>query len=210
MSARRSRTDRLEPLLAPGVRFLWGAVLLVLFVLQGVLLLKAALVLLFALLAVLSGKRIRWLYFLLLAASITAFNLLSPLGRVLVRIGPLPVTRGALGSGLTKALTIVGLVFVSLFTVSRNLSLPGRFGAFLGRSFYYFERLYAEKKRIRRQHVWEDVDAILARVFVAPSPGEAKREGGRSTAAGLALAAAMVALTAGALFLPAGLFPALQ
>ena len=208
MSARSTHPDRIEPLLPPTQRFLWGTTLLVLFLFQHLLPVKLLLVLLFGGLGILAGKRIRWSYFLLLAASITLFNLLTPYGRVLFSLGPLDVTSGALTDGLMKGITIVGLVFVSLFSVSRRLVLPGRFGAFLGRSFYYFERLYGERKRVRRSHIIEDIDAILERASAIEAeddqPGERIE---RRPVAGILVAALVVVVVAGTLFIPARLLP---
>ena len=97
------------------------------------------------------------------------------------------------------------LVFISLFTVSRDLRLPGRFGLFLGRSFYYFERLSAERRRIRRAHVWEDIDAILESASADDGP-QAQPPAGRAAAwrvspVGAALAAATAGAAAAAFFL---------
>lgn len=206
MSARTSRRDRFEELIAPRLRFVWGAVLLVLFVLQSNLILKSLLVLLYGYMAVVAGKRIRWTYFVVLIVSVTFFNLLTPFGTVLLRIGPFTATEGALLSGLRKGVTIVGLVFVSLFTVSRKLVLPGRFGAFLSRSLYYFERLYAEKKKVRRGHVIEDIDAILERVSEGGSIDrtelESRNQGDsnrRTGTPGVAIVVGVLLVSAGAL-----------
>ncbi len=207
MSARVSRPDRLAGLLGPAARFAWGTLLLLLFLPQRALAPKAAMALAWGLLATAAGKRVNWIYFGFFTLSIAAFNLLSPWGRVLLTIGPLRVTEGALAAGLSKGVTVTGLVFISLFTVSRDLRLPGRFGSFLGRSFYYFERLSAQRRRIRRAHVWEDMDAILESASAedpdAASP--AQPAGGaaawRVSPAGAALAAATVVAAAAAFFL---------
>lgn len=204
-----SRHDRFEGLLGPGIRFLWGTSLLILFLFQQNPLLKLLLVALFASLATAAGKRIRFLYFLTLVATITIFNLLTPYGQVLAVLGPLRITQGALVDGATKGFTIVGLVFCSLFTVSRRLVLPGSFGLFLARSFFYFERLYSEKKRVRRDHIIEDIDAIMERVSSVdeePEPGEA--EGG-TTVKGVAVALSILTLVAASLVVPASLLPAI-
>jgi heptaprenyl diphosphate synthase len=179
--------DRLEPLLEPRLRFAWGVALILLFVLQRHLAVKALEVLCFAILATLAGKRVRWGYFVVLTLSITAFNLLSPWGQVIIAWGPVRITRGALETGLAKGLTIVGLVFVSLFTVSRYLRLPGRFGGFLARSLLYFELLYDQRRSVNRRGLIADVDQILedtlARGRVGEDQGRSSR--GRSTLPGL-------------------------
>lgn len=195
--------------MTPGFRFVWGTILLVLFLLQQDPLLKLLLVALFAVLARLAGKRIRFGYFLLIVASITLFNLLTPYGQVLAIVGPLRITRGALVAGAAKGLTIVGLVFASLFTVSRHLVLPGSFGLFLARSFFYFERLYGEKKRVRRDHIIEDIDNIMMRVSeVAPDDAAAEAKH-RTTARGMAVALVLALAVAAALLVPRGVVPVL-
>lgn len=207
---RSSRSDRFEPLLSPGVRFVWGTSLLVLFLLQQNPILKLFLVGLFGCLATLAGKRIRIGYFLTLIVSITVFNLLTPYGQVLFHVGPFRITRGALVEGATKGLTIVGLVFASLFTVSRYLVLPGSFGLFLARSFFYFERLYGEKKRVRRDHIIEDIDAIMERVSNVgeePTPDVSRR---RSSRRGLVLAACLLLVVGGTLAIPSATLPSLS
>ena len=121
-----ARIDRLEKHLSPHTRFLLGAVVLVLFLLQNRLATKLVEVVLFGTLAVLAGKRLRWGYFIVLVAAVAAFSTLSPWGEVLVRLGPLAITKGALVTGVVKGLTVVGMIFVSLFAVSRRLRLPAR------------------------------------------------------------------------------------
>jgi heptaprenyl diphosphate synthase len=201
-----SRPDRLAVLLGPAARFAWGTLLLLLFLPSRSLAPKAALALAWGLLALVAGKRVSWPYFAFLTLSVAAFNLLSPWGRVLFTVGPLRVTEGALLAGLTKGVTVTGLVFISLFTVSRDLALPGRFGLFLGRSLYYFERLSAERRRIRAAHVWEDLDALLESASAGGGLPDAPRPanggaGWRVSAGGAGLIAATVGASAAALFL---------
>jgi hypothetical protein len=181
------RTDRFARLVAPGHRFLWGLMLLLFFLFSKGIAARSLQLLLFALLSSAAGKRISYLYFLILTASISAFHLLTPWGSVIFSLGSFPVTRGALISGLTKGVTISGLVFVSLFSVSRDLVLPGRFGRLLGRSFYYFERLYSEKRRVRRKSFLSDVDEILLSLFPSSAAAEAPRAGARTGLPGLVI-----------------------
>ena len=204
-----SRHDRFEGMLAPGTRFLWGTSLLVLFLFQQNPLLKLLLVALFAALATVAGKRIRFLYFLSLVATITLFNLLTPYGQVLVVLGPLRITQGALVDGATKGFTIVGLVFCSLFTVSRRLVLPGSFGLFLARSFFYFERLYSEKKKVRRDHIIEDIDAIMERVSAVEEKSQESDAPSGTTSIGIALALSILVVVAAALVVPTSVLPVL-
>ncbi|MCK4513719.1 MAG: hypothetical protein KAU31_00600, partial [Spirochaetaceae bacterium] len=118
-------------------------------------------VLAFAGMAGLAGKRIRIGYFLIMVTSITFFNLLTPVGEVLLRLGPIVVTRGALRQGLMKGFAIPGLVFISLFAVRPDLRLPGRFGGLIARLFFYFEHLLEGRKEIRLRRFVDSVDELL-------------------------------------------------
>ena len=149
--------------------FVAGVVTIVAFLFQDNLIVRVVQVLVFAGLATLAGKRIRWLYFLIMVSSITFFNLLTPVGRVLAEIGPLRVTEGALRQGLMKGFAIVGLVFISLFAVRPDLRLPGAFGGVLARLFYYFERVLDTRARVSAAHLVESVDAVLMELY-PPGP----------------------------------------
>ncbi|MFW5815109.1 MAG: hypothetical protein ACOC6J_12135 [Spirochaetota bacterium] len=182
--------------------FLTGVLVIVAFLFQENLAVRAAQVVLFAGLAVLAGKRIRWGYFLIMVSSITFFNLLTPVGRVLLEVGPLPVTAGALEQGLLKGFTIVGLVFISLFAVRPDLRLPGTLGGVLGRLFFYFERVLDTRKRVSAKRLVASVDEILLDLYppteagaahAAPSsPEAAAGPATRTDAAGAALMVVLV------------------
>jgi hypothetical protein len=119
----------------------------------------------FAGMAVLAGKRIRWAYFVVMVVTITLFNVLSPVGEVLLRAGPFAVTRGALRQGLMKGFAIPGLVFISLFAVAPELRLPGRLGGLTARLFFYFEQLLEGRKRIRLRGFIASIDDLLTELF---------------------------------------------
>jgi heptaprenyl diphosphate synthase len=72
-----------------------------------------------------------------------------------------PVTESALKSGVAKALTLVGMIAASQFSIRPDLRLPGRFGGLLARSLLYFQRIMAERRRIDRRDVIGSIDAIL-------------------------------------------------
>jgi heptaprenyl diphosphate synthase len=135
------------------------------FLFQPSLAVRAAQVLLFATLARLAGKKIKWLYFVIMVASITFFNLITPIGQVLFNVGPFVVTAGALRSGVLKGITIVGLVFISLFSIRPDLRLPGRLGGLIGRVFYYFEEIIDGKRRIEARRLIGSIDDVLESLF---------------------------------------------
>ncbi len=146
------------------------------FLFQRSVVVKLVQVIVFAALATAAGKKIKPVYFLVMVTSITFFNVLSPLGRVLIQIGPFPVTETALVSGVVKGLTIVGLVFISLFSIRPDLRLPGRMGGMIGRVFFYFERIIEGKRRkLEPRRLIASIDEILEEIFEPGVPeAEAK------------------------------------
>lgn len=155
------RANRLWPGLSARWVFLTGIVTLPAFAFQPLLAIRVGQVLVFAGMAALAGKRIRVGYFVLMVATIVVFHLLTPVGRVVATVGPFALTTGALENGLRRGVTIVGFVFLSLLSVRRDLSLPGRFGGMVTRTLYYYQRLFDERRRIRRSTFLADVDALL-------------------------------------------------
>lgn len=147
--------------------FLTGLLIIPAYLLQSSILVRVLQVLLFAFLADRAGKKIKWLYFVIMVSSITLFNLLTPFGRVLVSVGPLEVTSGALRGGLMKGFTVVGLVFISLFSIRSDLALPGRLGGLIGRVFFYFEKILEGRKRIEPRRLIASIDDILESIYGA-------------------------------------------
>ncbi len=170
---RKKRPDRIASFLGPVPRFWTGLALIPAFILVGSVPAKLALIALFALLVVLSGKRIRPGYYAVLVASICFFNLLIPAGKILFTLGPLKITETALLTGLMKGLTLCGLMFVSLFSVAGNLTLPGRLGGLLARTFYYFEIILEGRMRISPRRFSASLEEVLRSLF----PPAALREG---------------------------------
>ncbi len=171
--ARTRKTDSFLSRNINAVHLFVGATLILpAYLFQTNLAIRVLQVLLFAWLATVNGKRIKWVYFVVMVVSITFFHTLNPFGEVLTRVGPYTVTRGALSDGLMRGFTIVGLVFISLFSIRPDLKLPGRLGGLLGRVFWYFERIFASKRRIRVSAVIESVDEVLESLFVPDEDGD--------------------------------------
>ncbi len=161
----RKRKDLLEGFLSPSFRFFCGLILIPPWLFLYLPAAKIIILFIFVLLTILSGKKIRVLYYLVLLSSITLFNLLTPIGRVIAEIGPLRITSGALENGLMKGVTICGLILISMFSVSGRLRLPGRFGGLLARTFYFFEEILAGRGRISLSNFTDSLDKMLLKLF---------------------------------------------
>jgi len=161
----RPRVDQLGPRLHPTVRFFWGLGLLSCLVFADGWEARALLALLGVVLALASGKRVSLGYFGFLVASVVAFNLFLPVGRVWVNLGPVPITEGAFFLGLGKGLTFAGLVFFSLASISRDLRLPGRFGALWGQTFAWYEQLMDQRHALKPRALLLSIDRLLERLY---------------------------------------------
>jgi len=168
---------------SPQALFLCGALLFPPFLLQQDLVVRAGLIAAFVALNALAGTRIRVLQSVLVAAGIVAFNLVIPTGRVLLAPLGLPITEGALKSGLMKATAMTGLIFLSRFSIRPNLRLPGRIGGLIGRSLFYFEAIMSQRRRIDRKDIIGSIDALLLSVTETRAAEEASEPPGDQAAA---------------------------
>jgi hypothetical protein len=184
----------------PRLLFVCGALVFPSFLLQQDIVIRAFQVLLFICLCALSGRRVRPLQYLVVAAGIVIFNLVIPTGRVLLAVAGLPVTEGALKSGLLKATAMTGLIALSQFSIRSDLHIPGRIGGLLGRSLFYFERIMSDRRKVDRRDIIGSIDALLLEVHRAPAPDETRASSpSRSTARGFVALSILVALNWGAL-----------
>ena len=165
MHRRKKRSDLIGLAVAPGPRFWAGIIALPGFLLIQGILWKGVIVLIFAMLAILAGKRIQWLYFAMFTVSVTFFHLLKPVGKVIVELGALAVTEGALANGVSRSLSLAGMVFLSLAAVKPGIKLPGGFGGLLARTFHYFERIIEGKGRLKWKNLVPSLDAYLMECF---------------------------------------------
>ena len=127
--------------LSASTRLLVGLLLAAGLVAQDDLMLRGAQALIFAALAWLVQPRLRLRRTMLFLGVTVAFNLLTPAGRVLLRIGGVAVTEGALTVGAGKAASLGGLMFLSRLMVDSRLRLPGAAGALLASSLAFLARL---------------------------------------------------------------------
>lgn len=194
---RRARRDLLGRVLSPRAAFFTGCAALPAFLFLESIPARAAITAVFVALALLSGKRLRPWYPLSATLGIVAAHLLLPSGRVLLSLGSFPIASGSLEMGAARALTFVGLVYLSFFSVRPGLPLPGRFGGLLARTIYHFERLLEEPWRPDRRDLCGSLDRLLwsiyppgcVAVFAGARVGAGPR---RTTAAGWCVAVAVV------------------
>lgn len=183
---RGRRKDRIGGHVGPVPRFIAGMLMLPPYLLTDNLPARLGLTAFFAVLALMAGKRLNFGYFLILVLSVTFFHILSPWGRVLLEIGPLTITAGALEGGLVRSFTLIGMVFLSVAAVRPELELPGRLGGLLGRTFYYFDLIIEGKSRLSRKNFLVSLDNLLMERFdpnredltLGSAPVPAKTSGG--------------------------------
>lgn len=193
---------------APSFLFAFGLLLAPALWLQHRPAFKAAQVLLFFALAAWARPRGCWragLGSLVILAVTVAMNLAVPLGRVLLSLGPLKITQGALESGLGKGLTLVGLVYLSRLSVRPDLELPGTAGRYVARTFFYLNRLLVLRRGVPLSRMAEGLDQALAALWsespVGAAPDRARGGPQARSAAAIAALGGLAALNYGMLFL---------
>jgi len=196
---------------APSFLFFFGLALAPSLWLQSRLAWKAAQALLFFTLSAMGRPRASWragLASLIFLAVTVAVNLAVPLGRVLWRLGPWSITQGALEAGLAKGLTLVGLAYLSRFSVRPQLRLPGAAGRYVARTFFYLNRLLELRRTLSLSRLTDSLDGVLDKLW-RQSPGRSSHLAAQATAAAsrpfpaaaAALLASMAAACYGLLFL---------
>lgn len=152
-------------LISPGVLIVAGVAAIPSFLFQSNLILQIVQVATFFIAAAALGKRIRLLPPLIMLVSITLLNIFTPIGKVLFSVGRFSITLGALRLGLQKALTLIGLIYLSRATVRSDLRLPGKFGSIITKTFYYFDQIYEKWSTIPRQPIIKRLDALLTSIY---------------------------------------------
>ncbi|MFQ3547606.1 MAG: hypothetical protein SNJ56_04650 [Termitinemataceae bacterium] len=122
---------------------------------------KLVFLLYFYVFAWLQGKRNNIFITGLVMAGIIGFNLLIPYGRVLLYVGIIPITEGALKTGFDKAITLESLIMLSKVSIRSDLVIPGRYGRLIGASFQLFERFLEQKNLFTIKHPIKSIDTIL-------------------------------------------------
>lgn len=154
-----------EGMRAGTVRFCAALIIMIAFLFITDVRIKAALTVAFYLAARIRRRKVRILPSLIIIVTVTAAALLSPAGRVLVRLGSFPVTLGALETGLSRALTLVGMVFLSQYGTSGSVKLPGKAGVLLETVFNWFGVLTAIRLSFKKGKVISTLDEHLMKTY---------------------------------------------
>jgi hypothetical protein len=179
---------------SPQILLASGLVVFPAFLFQPALSVRFFTALVFLFLAAAVGKRIRPVATIVMSASIVAFNLIVPFGRVLFSIGDFRITSGALSGGFEKAVTIEGLIWLSQVLVRPDVRFPGVSGELLAGTFGYFARITEERKSIDRKDIFGSLDALLVRLW-DEGPARIQETAKKGTGpGGIAAIAALVAL----------------
>jgi heptaprenyl diphosphate synthase len=144
----------------------------------------------------LSGKKNNPLVTIAIILGIVFFNLLVPYGQVLLSIGPLKISSGALAAGIYRAVTLEGLVMLSSVSIRRDLRIPGGFGELVGESFRIFAVIMDSRQRITRKNLIGDIDALMLELSEdAPVASGAPASEKRTSAAGYVILAVALILS---------------
>ncbi len=168
----RRRTTRFPSVLVthlstPGA-FAAGVLSIPLYLLATEPLARIIQVVILGVLTLMAGKRLFYAYFIFLMLSVTFFHILIPQGRVLGEIAGFAITEGALLSGLYRGSTIIGLVFLSLFSIRRDLHIPGNFGNLVSRTLRYFEHIYEYRRAASIGGLVQRLDRVLFELSDSP------------------------------------------
>ncbi len=189
---------------SPSFLFVAGLLLAPAIIIQQNLTVKAAQTAVFLILALLSvsvAKRRLIVGSIIFMMSTIAINLFSPVGRVMLWIGPLAITRGALIVGLSKATTLVCLLYLSRFCVRPSVKLPGTLGRYVSETFAYLNKLLAGGGKLTRKNLVQRLDEIFDTVYDEQRFNSHFKEG-RNTLAGAAVLVSLLVVNWGLVFFP--------
>lgn len=170
----------------PEFLFVCGLLIMMAFIFQSALTIRAVQTVFFIILSILMGKRFRLLPNLIMILGVLLMHVITPRGQVLFYIGSWALTLGSLVQGLYKGLLLVGLIYISRVFVSRNLRFPGTVGQLLGGTFSYFELITENKGDFNPRKPLVSLDAMLMKLDGAAGDPLAAGPAGAAGVAGAA------------------------
>jgi hypothetical protein len=163
---------------------------------------QAGLFLGLALLSVSVGKRRLVIGSCIFIATTIIVNLLTPAGRVILRIGLLRITLGALQVGISKATTLASLLYLSRICVRPSVRLPGVPGRYVSETFTYLGKLLARRERVSRHNLVQSLDEQFESIFESDDQQPAGLPRAGNTVIGLLVLATLLLVNWGALIFP--------
>jgi len=115
-----------------------------------------------------SGRKVNFIFTILITLFIITFNQLVPYGRIIFSIGAFKITSGALEAGIHRAVTLQGLVMLSRVTIRQDLKIPGSFGQLLGESLNMFAAVMNRKYRITGKNLFKEIDSLMLELSGEP------------------------------------------
>ncbi len=182
-----------------------GLILAPAIILQQNLVVKSVQTCLFLALAVLSvsvGKRRLIIGSTIFITTTIIVNLFSPVGRVILRIGPLRITQGALYLGISKATTLASLLYLSRICVRPSVRLPGVLGQYIAETFAYLGKLLARRERVSRHNIVRSLDEQFENIFESDVRKLTGFPTAANTPSGILLLALLLILNWAAVFFP--------
>ena len=127
--------------IAPRQKLILGLLFIPSYLLQQSILIRCIQFFILITVYILQGGKFRIAPNLMLVSGIVLAYIIRPAGKVLFMLLEFPVTEGALISGITRSLMLIGLIYISRLSVSSKLNFKGTVGNLIGRVFYYFEAI---------------------------------------------------------------------
>lgn len=170
INVRRRFLSFLQQHISDRILLIAGLITIPAFLLQEQSFTKLLMCLLFIVLVFLENKRVRVVLPFAVFLSVVVMNLFRPYGTLLFTIAGLRVTWGALLLGIKKASTFVGLIYLSRFFVRPSVSIPGKIGALLARTFYFFDLITEKWPATRGKTLFERLDNLFFSIETSTEP----------------------------------------
>ncbi len=112
-------------------------------------------------LCVVDKQKINYLNLALMFFAIIFFNLFPPLGQVFFSVGSMPVTSEALLRGISKAVILEAMIYISKWMLKARLDFKSEIGASISNASSVFSKLLSVKNEIKLKSLIHNLDAIL-------------------------------------------------
>ncbi len=149
--------------LEPSIYFITGITIFPAFLFTNNLIARLIFVIITVILNILTGRKFRILPNILLLIGVILANIYPPDGKVYFEIGHFYITQGAVFLGIKKSLLLIGSVYISRFSVRKELVFPGKTGALFYEIFFYFERLTELHLKFKKDII-EQIDLKLIEI----------------------------------------------